>query len=249
MYPILDFDPELTALIEPGKIIPRLPQMPERCVLCFFNEALTGLVDTRVICEQITEMGKHPVWEAVHRGTSIALCHPGVGAPLAAGMLEELIARGCRKFIACGGAGSLVPHTELGDLVIVTAAVRDEGTSYHYLPATREVEADPIGVEALRKVLTATERAHRAGKTWTTDAIYRETPARIARRRAEGCLTVEMEAAALAAVARFRNVILGQLLYCGDDVSGTEWDDRGWNRRAELRRQVLSLAMDAVLEF
>jgi len=193
-------------------------------------------------------MGQHPDLEAMHRGTAIALCNPGVGAPLAAGMLEELIARGCSKFIACGGAGSLVPRTVLGDLVIVSAAVRDEGTSYHYLPPAREIEADPAGMEALRKVLEAAERAHRVGKTWTTDAIYRETPDRIARRRADGCLTVEMEASALAAVARFRHVVLGQLLYCGDDVSGDEWDPRGWNRRSELRRQMLALAMDAVLE-
>lgn len=178
----------------------------------------------------------------------MALCNPGVGAPLAAGMLEELIARGCRKFIACGGAGSLTAGAEVGGLVVVTAAVRDEGTSYHYLPPSREIEAPAAGVEALLRVVERNGVPHRAGKSWTTDGIYRETPTRIARRRDEGCLTVEMEASALLAVARFRKVVLGQLLYCGDDVSGSQWDARDWNRREELRALVLDLALQAVLE-
>ena len=248
IYPLLEFDEEETALIEPSKTIPRLDEMPERCVLCFFNEAVTSLADTRLICNQVSEMGEHPVWGVRLGDTDVAVCNPGVGAPLAAGMLEELIARGCRKFVACGGAGSLTVGSEVGALVVVNSAVRDEGTSYHYLPASREVEADPVGLAALVRVLERSGVAHRLGKSWTTDAIYRETRKRIARRRQEGCLTVEMEASALMAVARFRKVVFGQLLYCGDDVSGLEWDPRGWNRRGELRRQVLELALQAVLE-
>ena len=69
------------------------------------------------------------------------------------------------------------------------------------------------------------------GKTWTTDGFYRETPAKVPLRRAEGCLTVEMEAAAFFAVAQFRGVQFGQMLYGGDDVSGAEWDHRDWIKR------------------
>lgn len=67
-----------------------------------------------------------------------------------------------------------------------------------------------------------------AGKVWTTDAIYRETRQKVDRRRAEGCVVVEMEAAAFFAVARFRGIRFAQLLYGGDDLSGSEWDSRGW---------------------
>ena len=65
------------------------------------------------------------------------------------------------------------------------------------------------------------------------------------RRRAEGCLVVEMEAAALFAVARFRDVPLGALLYAGDDVSGPDWDHRGWLGKRNVREQLFWLAVDA----
>ena len=147
----------------------------------------------------------------------MAVFHPGVGAPLAAGMLEEIIALGCRDFIACGGAGVLRSEIAVGHVVIPTSAVRDEGTSYHYLPPSREVAPHPAAVAAIESVLRAHGVAYVTGKTWTTDAIFRETPAKVARRRDEGCLTVEMEAAAFFAVAQFRRVRLAQMLYGGDD--------------------------------
>jgi purine-nucleoside phosphorylase len=85
------------------------------------------------------------------------------------------------------------------------------------------------------------------GKTWTTDAFYRETPGKVARRREEGCLTVEMEAAAFFAVARFRDVDFGQILYGGDDVSGEAWDTRRWNQRSSVREELFWLSVEACL--
>lgn len=88
---------------------------------------------------------------------------------------------------------------------------------------------------------------HRVGKTWTTAAPYRETPPKIAQRRAEGCLTVEMEAASMMVVAEFRDVVFGQVLYCGDDLSDEKWDNRGWQSRAEIREQLFWLCADVCL--
>ena len=99
-------------------------------------------------------------------------------------------------------------------------SVRDEGTSYHYLPASREVAPSADAIEAMVSTLDAHGIPHVLGKTWTTDGIYRETLDKVRRRVAEGCLTVEMEAAAFFAVARFRGVSFGQMLYAGDDLSG-----------------------------
>ena len=180
-------------------------------------------------------------------GQRLALYHPGVGAPLAAGLLEESIALGCRRFIACGGAGVLDRAIALGHLVVPTSAVRDEGTSYHYLPPDREVGPSAEALTALEAVLERRGCAYLRGKTWTTDALYRETAAKVRRRREEGCLVVEMEAAALFAVARFRGVILAQVLYGGDDVSGAEWDSRHWDQSLTVREQVFWLAAEACL--
>ncbi|MDQ3327668.1 MAG: nucleoside phosphorylase [Chloroflexota bacterium] len=246
-YPILEFDPERRAMIEP--VPNRSVDMPEHCVVCFFQDVITALREAgrmREVWLLGSEMGTHPVYELDINGRRIALFHPGVGAPLAAAFLDEVIGLGCRKFIACGGAGVLNGEIAMGHLVVPTSAVRDEGVSYHYLPPSREVTANPTGVAAIEGILQEQGASYLLGKTWTTDAIYRETPTKVQRRRDEGCLTVEMEAAAFFAVAEFRGVIFAQILYGGDSLGGDEWDSRDWVR-SPVRERLLWLAIDACL--
>jgi uridine phosphorylase len=107
------------------------------------------------------------------------------------------------------------------------------------------VQAEPAGVAALEATLNQRAVPYLVGKTWTTDAFYRETPSKIAARKSEGCLTVEMEAASLLAVAQFRAVTLGQVLYGGDDLSGGEWQHRGWQSRRDVRENLFWLAAEA----
>ena len=127
--------------------------------------------------------------------------------------------------------------------VVVDSAVRDEGTSFHYLAAGRTVDADPDGVAALVDRLHAADVAHTVGRTWTTDAVYRETRGRTDRRRDEGCLTVEMEAAALIAVARFRRASFSQVLFAGDSLAGEEWDHRRWTTARDARRALAEVVL------
>lgn len=245
-YPILEFDETRQAFIEPNQVLSPLENLPERCVLCFFNDVLqTVFADQSHFYRLHSEIGHNPIYITEQSGQRVAVIHPGVGAPLAVGILEELIALGGRKFIACGGAGALNREIVLGHLVIPSAAVRDEGTSYHYLPPGREVSPSPEGVAAIRRTLDTHDVPYVQGKTWTTDALYRETPAKIARRQAEGCLTVEMEASAFFAVARFRSVTFAQILYGGDDLSGEAWDHRDWYRQTSMRERVFWLAVEA----
>ncbi len=246
MYPILEYDSTPEAFIEPGQVIDRLEHLPEHCVLCFFADVIRD-VCVETVHHLGSEIGENPIYVIEHEGQRLAVVHPGVGAPLAAAFLEELIALGSRKFIACGGSGVLNRELAVGHLVVPTSAVRDEGTSYHYLPPSREVAASSAGIEAIRQTLDAHAVPYVTGKTWTTDAIYRETPAKIARRRDEGCLTVEMEAAAFFAVAQFRGVTFGQILYGGDDLSGAVWDHRDWHLRKSTRETLFWLAAEACL--
>jgi hypothetical protein len=107
--PILEFDPADDAVLDPHKLIDRI-EMPEHCVVCFFQDVIARLVEVegaRVLAHQRSEIGLHPVYDIEFKGRRVAFFHPGVGAPLAAGLLEEVIALGGRKFIACGGAGVL----------------------------------------------------------------------------------------------------------------------------------------------
>ncbi|HEX6271274.1 MAG TPA: nucleoside phosphorylase [Anaerolineales bacterium] len=249
MYPILEFDPAPEAFIEPSKII-RARDLPEHCVITFFREVIDKVItehDAKIMVENQWEDGPHRIYEISYRDQRLAFFHPGVGAPVSAGLLEEAIAFGCRKFIACGGCGVLKEDTAVGHIIVVSGAVRDEGVSYHYLPPGREVIANASVVTALVNALNGREVPYRVGKTWTTDAPYRETLNKIARRREEGCLTVEMESAALIAVAQFRTVMFGQALYGGDDLSGTKWDNRGWQSKSDVRENLFWLCADACL--
>jgi uridine phosphorylase len=248
-YPILEFDDAPEAMLEPKRLIkPR--DVAEHAVACFFQDVISKLVEdhgAQVVRHLRSEIGTHPVYELAVDGRRLAVFHPGVGAPLCAAMFEEVIALGCRKFTACGGAGVLKPDIAVGHVLVPVSAVRDEGTSYHYLPPGREVSAAPEAVAAIEAALRADGVEYLLTKTWTTDAIYRETPEKIRRRAEEGCVTVEMEAAAFFAVARFRDVPFGQILYGGDDLSGAEWDSRRWNSHTTIREKLFWLAAEACL--
>ena len=248
-YPILEFDSAPEAFIEPSKVC-RPRDMPEHCVICFFRDVIDKVVDNRsakILVNSRWEDGPHPIYEIMHKGNRLAFYHAPVGASQSASILEEVIAFGCRKFIACGGCGVLEKDIAAGHLIVVSSAIRDEGVSYHYLPPAREIRANELGISALTKTIDKEGIPYRVGKTWTTDAPYRENPNKIAKRREEGCLVVEMEAAGMIAVAQFRNVPFGQALYGGDDLSGIEWDNRDWQSKADIRETLFWLCADACL--
>ncbi|MCA9912777.1 MAG: nucleoside phosphorylase [Anaerolineae bacterium] len=246
--PLLEYDNSLPAMLEPSKLIAHIEDMPQAVVFCFFQRPIQEFcadANMPIIAQLGSEIGKNPVYVLEHQGTRVAVTHPGVGAPLSGSFLEELIAFGGRKFIAVGGAGVLDGKIAAGHVIVPTSAIRDEGTSYHYLPPSREVAPDPAAVQAIVDTLNAHDVPHDLGKTWTTDGVYRETPDKIRRRKAEGALTVEMEASAFFAIAQFRGVQFGQMLYGGDDVSGEEWDSRGWSNLHDVREKLFWLAVEA----
>jgi uridine phosphorylase len=248
-YPILEYDPERAAMIEPSQVTEPL-DVSEHCVICFFKEVIDNVAkehNAKILTENRWEDGPHSLYEIMYSGKRLSFYHPGVGSGIAAGLLEEAIAFGCRKFIACGGCGVLEGNLPVGEFILVSSAVRDEGVSYHYLPPSREVFSNPEALGVMEETLNEGGVPYRLAKTWTTDAPYRETRAKVAMRRLEGCMTVEMEAAAMMAVAEFRGVTFGQVLYAGDDLSGLEWDRREWQSRSEIRERLFWLVVDACL--
>ncbi|MFI5144675.1 MAG: nucleoside phosphorylase [Ignavibacteria bacterium] len=248
-FPILEFDGTVPAIIEPGTELHKI-KIPEHAVICFFNEVIekiNGEENSRFLYNLRSEMGHHPIYELEYSGKKIAYFHPGVGAPLAAALLEEVIALGCRKFIVCGGAGVLKKDIAVGHFIVPVSAIRDEGTSYHYVKPGREIAPSREALEAIFKTLEKNKFDYITGKTWTTDAFYRETPGKIELRRQEGCITAEMEAAAFFAVAQFRKVKLAQILYGGDDISSEQWDSRQFHSRTEVREKLFRLSVEACL--
>jgi uridine phosphorylase len=246
--PLLEDDLAQPAVLNPEMVVKPGASLPEAAVLCFFPEVVAAAgAEGRRVLRLRSELGPWPVYEIEVDGRPVAVLQPGIGAPLSAIFLEELIALGVRAVVAVGGCGSLVPELTIGHAVVVDSAVRDEGTSFHYLPPARVVDADPAGVTTLAETLDEAGVPFVTARTWTTDAIFRETRSRVDRRREEGCSVVEMEASALIAVARHRGISLAHLLLAGDSLAGEAWEHRGWTTARDAREGLFRLAARAAL--
>ena len=147
----------------------------------------------------------------------------GVGAPATAVAVEQLAARGVQRIVAVGLAGGLTADLPAGAVVLASRALRDEGTSYHYLPAERYALADAHLTGTLGAALADFAIPTRVGATWTTDAPLRETAEEVAAYTAEGVLTVEMEAAALFAVGQALGVQTAAVLIVSDTLHSGRW--------------------------
>ena len=230
--PLLEFDPDKKALIEPqvdaDYVLKRIKySFPQYCVMPMYRTLFDHLIaknEIRPIIEIPSSYETIKLFELNFQGKTLIVVNPGLGAPLASATLEVMIELGCRSFVACGSCGVLKREIKHGVVIVPASAIRDEGTSFHYLPPSRLVEMNPMVVEKLEAVLQKHHVPYETGKTWTTDAIFRETRGRIAKLKEENCVAVEMECAAFLAVAQFREVLFGQLITASDDVSGDEWD-------------------------
>jgi uridine phosphorylase len=146
-----------------------------------------------------------------------------IGAPSTVATLEVAIALGVRTILFFGICGSLQPELRIGDLVLVEEALREEGTSYHYLPPEEPAVAAPGPLAAAARLLEAGGQPHRRGLIWTTDAPYRETRTKVSRLAAAGVLGVEMETSAVYALAQFRGVEALSLQVVSDQLVGERW--------------------------
>lgn len=222
-----EFDPERRAIINPEDCYHQAEDFPEICIGIFSKPIMEWLL-SKFGGTEISHfgccIGAVPIYKVNAYGTDVAVFMPFVGGPGAASTMEESIPMGGKYYVYFGAAGVLEKGISHGKLLLPTAAVRDEGLSYHYLPAADEVELDRESVQACREAMDGLGVRFAEGKTWTTDAFFRETRAKAARRREQGCISVEMECASLAAVAKFRGVRFAEFFYATDTV-----DDGGWD--------------------
>lgn len=187
-------------------------------------------------------------WLSVGRAgeKSVAVARSGIGAPAAAIMMEEMTALGCRTFFTFGACGSLVPDLRIGDVFLPTFAVSDEGTSRHY--GKTRLRPDGRLLRAMAEALEKRMPRFRSGGTWTTDAVYRESRARLRHLVDRGVIAVEMEAAALWTVAHHRGVRAASLFVVSDELGGKEWkagfDDPKFLAGKQRARRIV---IDAVL--
>ena len=153
----------------------------------------------------------------------LTLCGPFLGAPQAVMGMEKLIAMGARRIWVLGWCGSIQPDLKVGDLVLPTQAVSEEGTSQHYPIGKEKAGTDQALTRMLGKALDREGHTYRTGAVWTTDAPYRETPSKVSEYGRKGVLAVEMEMAALMTLSRYRSVRLAGLLVVSDELADLKW--------------------------
>lgn len=220
------------ALFSPADTTKRIDDFPKICVSTFSDNIIQKFMslDKAVkIAELMTANGLLPVYKINYKNTEIAFYRSMVGAPACVSCFEEIVAMGAGKFVLFGSCGVLDNEKVKSNIIIPVAAVRDEGTSYHYIAPSPEIEADAHSIQTLETVLTDCGCSYVKGKTWTSDAIYRETLSAIQERRAEGCIAVEMECASMLAAARYRGIPFIQFLYGADNLSSDTWEIRDLN--------------------
>lgn len=148
----------------------------------------------------------------------------GGGAPIVAELAEEFVVLGAKRMVLLTWGGALQPELNPGDIVICNRAIRDEGTSHHYLAPSKYIRASDELVERLANKVKAHGRDLTIGTTWTTDAPYRETRSEVQQYQTEGAQTVEMESAGLFAVGKVRNIQTAAIVVVMDSLANLRWE-------------------------
>ncbi|MDE7243074.1 MAG: nucleoside phosphorylase [Oscillospiraceae bacterium] len=222
------FDNASEEILRPCDIAKPVEGFP-KTVIAVFQPKMIEILKTICPVEEISSMQavvRIPVYRFSYRDCCLGLYTTMIGGPAAVGLLEEMIVKGTEKVLVFGAAGVLDRSIAAGHLIIPTAACRDEGTSYHYLPESDYIEV-PTAAH-LGQIFAELKIPYVTGKIWTTDAIYRETRSAAAKRREEGCIAVDMECASLMAAGAFRNIPVYQFVYGEDSLDAAEWDPRSW---------------------
>ncbi len=220
------FDDKSDAIINPC-INENAPQV-DACILTFSHEIEKFVIDN-YNCRQIAlfrfATGITPVYQIDYKGKKFAFYKTYVGAPACVGTIEDTLSViKTNKYIVFGGAGCLDKEIAHGKVMVPTEAYRDEGTSYHYAPASDYITIKNADIVA--KFMEINKIPYVKGKTWTTDAFYRETINNFKKHKEDGCISVEMECAALQAMCSFRGLGLYTFFTSGDLLDAPEWDER-----------------------
>ena len=222
------YDESKTAALNPENVYKPITGFPQ-IVLVTFRQAIIDIALEQFNCKDISpaqSSGSLKVYQFSYRGKSMAIYRTAMGAAMTAALMEEVIAMGGRKFVFFGSCGTLERSIPAGHIIVPEAAYRDEGTSYHYRPVSA---GDYIQVETADKlegIISEIQTPMIRTKVWTTDGLYRETRKNMKKRRSEGCRVVDMECAAIMAVAAFRGIQAYQFLYTEDNLDHIEWEPR-----------------------
>lgn len=220
------FDNKSNAIINPpiNKNAPKV----DACILTFsyvIEEYVLKNYDCKKIASFLFSTGETPIYCIDYKGKVLAFYKTYVGAPACVRSVEKTLSEiQTDKYVVFGGAGCLNKEIAHGKVMIPTEAYRDEGTSYHYAPASDYITIKNADIVA--DFMRENKLPYIKGKTWTTDSFFRETVNSFQKHKADGCISVEMECAALQAMCDFRGLNLYAFFTSGDLLDAPEWDTR-----------------------
>lgn len=229
MIVLEEFDVNKEAVINPRDIVSKKDKFPEIAIACYSKILFDKIVDNCngiLIGELSNTVGKKMIYEIEYNRKKLVIFNIGAGAPMAATDIEDIHEMGANKFIIFGNCGVLDKMIDDCSIIIPTEAIRDEGTSYHYMAPSRTVNVNEKYLNIFTNLLEEFGYSYTKGTTWTTDAFYRETRDKVQKRKQEGAIVVEMEAAAIQAVCNFRQIDLLTFFYAGDNLDIPNWDKR-----------------------
>lgn len=233
-----EFDYSKEAVINPWNIYERVPNMPQVLVSCFaretFERMLSMCASPVIVATASDAANTYPVYKVNYEGAEIGLLNMPVGASTAIGCLEDVFQFGVEKVILFGTCGVLDSKIKDCSVIVPSRAVRDEGVSFHYAPASNEIAVNSGTKDRFTQFLEEIGCHYTEGKVWTTDGFYRETVQKVEHRKKMGCVAVDMECASVAAVAQFRNKQVLQFFYAADIVDKENWDRRSLSNMALL---------------
>ena len=246
---ILDtFDNESQEIIDPKAAIKKVENFPETVVVAF-SRKFADFMSRLFHLEQISFMTAGsviPIYRFDYKGKSLAFYLTPIGGPTSAALLEEIIAKGGKNILFFGSCGSLDKNITEGNLIVPTAAYRDEGTSYHYAPASNYIEI--VSADRLAAIFDDLGIAYRKAKIWTTDSFYRETAKNMEARKKDGCVAVDMECASVMACGQFRGVHVYEFVYAADCLDGAAWNTRILGSMPEdMRERILRIALETAI--
>ena len=200
----------------------------DACILTFSHVILKYVLEN-FECQKLGDLfssnGANPVYGFRYEGKFFAIYMTYVGAPACVADMEDtMLIINTDKYVVFGGAGCLNKEIAHGKVMVPTAAYRDEGTSYHYAPAADYIDVG--NADTVAKFMESVGLPYVMGKTWTTDAVHRETRANFEKRKADGCISVEMECAAVQAMCDFRDLDVYFFFTSGDLLDAPQWDER-----------------------
>ncbi len=250
-----EFDDNTSSTFEPSEVVSAVSGFPKVGVTCFSQKLFNQLVD-KFDVEEITLSsngnGKVPVYKINYEGHQLALFMSRLGASACVIQYEELFAKGLEKIVVFGTCGVLDKSIDDLAIIIPNSAVRDEGTSYHYMKASKEVEVNPKYQDEFIQLLDEHDYSYIVGKAWTTDAPYRETKKKVEDRKNQGCVCVDMECSAISALAKFRNKEVFQFFYAADNLDAAKWDKRSLGNTEKMNDKekigLLAIKMALVMD-